>query len=275
MNFTRHLLLLLAGLTVTACAAPAGIIVRETVEQGQPSFRIETRSATWVYHREGAGFSSLLDPAGNDWISYRPDGGAAGNYRGIPNAVFRRSQDGNNFFHPGHAGPKGSETVVASAAPDRVVLRSQSCDGRWACEWEILPDRARLRMTRVPADDGRFWFLYEGTPGGRFDPADLCVRPGGQVSPLSERWEAMMKDVPWVAFVSAGHRHALLLVAHGAPNVPVSYRPMENAMTVFGFGRQLANLENLLTGELSFTVMLLPETDPARVAAKAAAILRQ
>lgn len=241
------------------------ITVTEVVEQGQPSYRIVTPSATWVYHREGAGFSSIIDSAGHDWISYRPTGGAAGNFRGIPNAVHRRGAEGNNFFHPGHTGPKGSETSIVTAEPDRVVLRSKSRDGRWTTEWEILPDRARLRFAAVPNDDGMFWFLYEGTPGGQFDSNDLCVRPGGVSTLLSERWESTTSAVPWVAFVSRTRKHALVLVAHGAPDVAVSYRPMENAMTVFGFGRNLKSLDGLLSAQLVFTVALCAEIDPKSV----------
>lgn len=268
---------LLACLLLSLLAAPPGgaaavITVTETDWAGQPSYRIATPAGTWIYHREGAGFASLLDAEGHDWIAYRPGGGAAGEYRGIANAVHRQKQSGNNFFHPGHSGARGSSTTLVSAGPDRVLLRSRSADGRWTCEWEILSDRARLRMSDVPADDGGYWFLYEGTPGGRFAPGDLCIRPGPRISRLSERWESTLQETPWVAFVSPGRKHALLLVAHQRDAVPVSYRPMNDAMTVFGFGRRLANLDGLLTGPRTFTVMLLPQTDPTAVAQLADAL---
>lgn len=265
-------LLLLSLLATSLGGATPAITVAETDWAGQPSYRIVTPSGTWIYHREGAGFASLLDPEGNDWIAYRPGGGAAGEYRGIANAVHRQKQQGNNFFHPGHAGVRGSTTTLVSTAPNRVQLRSRSTDGRWTCEWEILPDRALLRMANVPADDGGYWFLYEGTPGGRFEPTDLCVRPGPKVSPLSERWESTLQETPWVAFVSPGRKHALILVAHQRDSVAVSYRPMNNAMTVFGFGRRLANLDGLLTGPRTFTVMLALQTEPAAIAQLAGAI---
>lgn len=274
-------LALFSGCTATerrpfpaAEAAKPTVSLEEVEDHGQPSYRISTPSATWVYHREGAGFSSLFDARGNDWLAYRPIGGAAGHYRGIPNAVFRRNQEGNNFFHPGHRGPKGSTTTLVAAGPTRVLLRSVSRDERWACEWEILPDRARLRMSGVPADDNGYWFLYEGTPGGRFEPTDLCLRPGGRVTPLSERWEESLTAVPWTAFISPSSGHALVLIAHDPPETRVSYRPMENAMTVFGFGRTHANLENLLTRPLTFTVALIAETDPSRIEARVAALRR-
>ena len=54
--------------------------------RGQPSFRIETPSASWVLHRQGAGLAAAFDPDGADWIGYRPGGGSDGKHRGIPNA---------------------------------------------------------------------------------------------------------------------------------------------------------------------------------------------
>lgn len=247
-------------------ALPGSVAVDEVLHRGQPSYRIVTPTATWIYHREGAGMASLLDPNGRDWISYRPEGGSAGHYRGIPNAVFRPRQVGNNFFHPGHRGPQGSETTLVLHEPDRVLLRSRSVDGRWSGEWDIRPDRAHFRMTQLPLDDRGCWFLFEGTPGGRFDPTDLCLRADGSITPLSERWEADMRTVPWVAFISPPSGHALLLVAHEPPAAPVSYRQMEGAMTVFGFGRTHSTLDNLLTQPLAFTVALVADTDPGRLA---------
>ena len=263
----------LSFLALHPSLAHAAITLEETTDHGQAAWRIATPAATWVYHLEGAGFSSLFDPAGRDWLAYRPTGGAAGHYRGIPNAVFRRDQAGNNFFHPGHTGPKASRTTLISSSPDRVVFASRSNDDRWACEWEIRPDRAVLRFTQLPPDDNGYWFLYEGTPGGRFESTDLCLRADGTITPLSETWEASMSDIPWVAFISP-ERGALILIAHDAPASRVSYRPMEDAMTVFGFGREHRSLANLLTRPLTFTVALVAETDPAKIAERVAALQR-
>ena len=264
----------LLGLSVLR-ADSSPIVVEETVDHGQPAYRIVTPAATWIYQKEGAGFSALLDPAGNNWISFRPGDGARGEFRGMPNAVFRRKQAGNNFFHPGHAGSKGAVTDLVLAGPSRVILRSQSVDGRWACEWEILPDCARFRMVTRPENDDGYWFLYEGTPGGRFSVTDSCLRPGGLLTPLSEEWESSLDKVPWVAFISPDGGHSLVLAAAGGASRTVSYRPMEQAMTVLGFGRSLRSLENQLQGEVAFTVALIKETAPAEVAARAAALLNR
>lgn len=254
-----------------ANGSPAGpITVQEVTDCGQPSYQISTPTATWVYDREGAGFSRLLDPAGNDWIAYKPTGGAAGHYRGIPNAVFRADTPDRNFFHPGHTGPKASTTKLLVATTEQVVLRSLSGDGRWTAEWTIRRDRAQLRLSPPHGADPGYWFLYEGTPGGQFDPADLCLRADGALAPLGTAWEASMQDVPWVAFVSRVRRHAVILIVHEPPDTRVSYRPMENAMTVFGFGREHGSLTALLTRPLTFTVALVAATEPERIATLAA-----
>src|SRR2546430_13171643 len=75
-------------------AAKNVITVQEIDYQGQPSYKIVTPSATWIYHQQGAGFAALIDRDGHDWISYRPGGGSAGEYRGIPNCGM--------CFHPGY-----------------------------------------------------------------------------------------------------------------------------------------------------------------------------
>ena len=85
-----------------------GIELSVVQDEGQEAYRIVTPTATWVFHLEGAGFSSLVDPEGNDWINYRPEGGASGHYRGIPNAIFNAAATRDNFFHPGHAAHRGS-----------------------------------------------------------------------------------------------------------------------------------------------------------------------
>jgi hypothetical protein len=42
------------------------------MHQGQRSYQIKTPGGTYMYHRKGAGFASMIDREGNDWISYRP-----------------------------------------------------------------------------------------------------------------------------------------------------------------------------------------------------------
>src|SRR5215470_13324503 len=60
-------------------------------------FRVETPAATYLYGKRGAGFASILDPDGHDWISYRHGGKALGEYRGLP-----KCGQPVKFFHCGY-----------------------------------------------------------------------------------------------------------------------------------------------------------------------------
>jgi hypothetical protein len=52
--------------------------------------KIETQTATYFYQKENGGFSSIVDNDGVDWVGFHPTSGSegAGEFRGIPNAVF-------------------------------------------------------------------------------------------------------------------------------------------------------------------------------------------
>ena len=71
-------------------------VTDNVMDEGQSSYAIESQNATYFYQKQGAAFSSLIDPSGNDWISYTTTSGAGGSYRGIPNMVYPEGK-----FHPG------------------------------------------------------------------------------------------------------------------------------------------------------------------------------
>ena len=60
-------------------------------------FKVETPTATYLYGKRGAGFASILDKDGRDWVSYRPGGKARGEYRGLP-----KCGQPTKFFHCGY-----------------------------------------------------------------------------------------------------------------------------------------------------------------------------
>ena len=111
----------------------SAMAVTDNVEfEGQPSLRIATPAGVYTYHKEGAGFASIADRDGVEWIGYHPGGRAAGEYRGIPNL-------GNDFGHPGHKGESGSVSRVESRGPLRVRIHSERHDGKWARALGHLP----------------------------------------------------------------------------------------------------------------------------------------
>ncbi len=203
--------------------------------QEQESYKIETPAATYLYHKLGAGFASIFDPDGSDWLSYRPFGGSNGKYRGIPNLAHPE-----NHFHPGGTSCKSE---IISSGPLKVKIASESNDGEWACTWEIYPFFARLTVLKVGHP---YWLLYEGTPGGKLDEeSDYCVRSDGVRLPLTECWELPLPAPEWIYFGASNTNRVLYLVHHEADEHIDSFWPMEHNMTVFGFGRK--GIEKFMT----------------------------
>ncbi|MDE2859833.1 MAG: hypothetical protein OXN94_18440 [Chloroflexota bacterium] len=197
------------------------------MHQEQESYQITTPSATYFYHILGAGFASMIDRDGKDWLSYRPFGGSDGKYRGIPNLAHPE-----NHFHPGG---EGCRSRILNQGPLKITIASESLDGKWACRWELYPTHARLTVLRV---DHPYWFLYEGTPAGALDEeSDYCVSSDGARRPLSQRWARPLPHPEWIYFGTSGLDRALFLAHHESDQHIDSYWPMEGNMTVFGFGR--------------------------------------
>jgi hypothetical protein len=142
------------------------ITIRTSKDEGQDCFEIDTPHGTYFYQKAAGGFSSLLDKDGNDWLNFHPDLApdyprSAGNaFRGMPNLVFGGEEDG--YGHPGFAGCT-SEQVSDTA------LETSSLCGRWQWRWEFFYTHAKLTMLRVNPDRA-YWFLYEGTLAGRYEP---------------------------------------------------------------------------------------------------------
>ncbi|MDF1514977.1 MAG: hypothetical protein P1S60_14295 [Anaerolineae bacterium] len=205
------------------------------MHEAQQSYHIMTPRATYIYHKSGAGFASLLDPAGNDWISHHPGGGSDGEYRGIPNMVHPEG-----YFHPGN---DGCESQIIRQGPILVSIHSASKDGLWSCIWDICPEYATLTVNKAAQP---FWFLYEGTPGGQLDEQhDYIVRSTGAVTRASESWDGALPEPEWLYFGTRDLNRVLYLVHHEPDDAIDSYWPMEHNMTVFGFGRM--NLNKYLT----------------------------
>ncbi len=140
-------------------------IITEVSYQGRPHFRIISQQGEYLYDRNGGGFSSIMDPEGIEWVGYQPGKGrvpesAALDFRGLPNLVFRGEDSGAG--HPGF-----DRCISELVAPNKI--RTNSVSGKWAWEWRFYKEGALLEVLKV--DTGRaYWFLYEGIPGGSFDP---------------------------------------------------------------------------------------------------------
>jgi hypothetical protein len=240
-----------------AALASAAPVLAQTVQvedyQGQPAFRIETPSATWIYHRLGAGFASLLDPDGHDWIAYRPGGRASGEFRGIPNLI-----------HPGagmHPGGEICNSDITVREKGRVRIISNCEDGAWAAHWDVFPGFARLTVTKAPRP---YWFLYEGTPGGKLDlDRDFWLLSDGTKGSMNDSFGKDLPDPEWIAFGDDRSRR-LLVIARETPDDSLDqFYQMDGAMTVFGFGREHRCCGKYLTGTPATFVVLFLDRAPA------------
>jgi hypothetical protein len=218
----------------------------DVMDEEQTSYRIVTQNATYFYQREAGGFSSLLDVDGNDWINFHPWGGSDGIYRGIPNLVHP-----DNIFHPGH---KNCTSSILYKGPLKVSIHTVSNNGLWECTWEIYPYYAR--MTLLKKADKNYWFLYEGTPGGKLDlTTDFSVRSDGIRLPVEQSWR--QQDIPspeWVYFEDSVLDRYIYLIHEEDDSLSDDFWQMETNMTVLGFGRtQNVNDKQLSGVPMHFT----------------------
>ena len=216
-----------------------------TIHGDMDCFRIETATATYLYGKRGAGFASIIDKDGRDWVSYRPGGEARGEYRGLP-----KCGHPTKYFHCGYGfgqyqtgNPFSSRLTMQE--PRHARIESETSDGKSACYWDFYPDHATLTLLRI--DLPTFWFLYEGTPGGKLHAdQDFVIRADGRRTSLSEPWSRV---VPWVCFGSAETPVGFVCVNHQDPEpgetdsyvswpFTKSHDGSFQDMTVFGFGRK-------------------------------------
>jgi hypothetical protein len=208
-------------------------------------FRVETPTATYVYGKRGAGFASILDKDGRDWVSYHPGDRARGEYRGFP-----KCGQPTKLFHCGYGygqyktdNPFNSRVTAQEA--NHVRIESETRDGKSACVWDFYADHATMTLLRIGIPT--YWFLYEGAPGGKLDAKDdFVIRPDGTKTSLNEPWSQV---VPWVCFGAAETPVGLVLINHQKPETGemdsyVSWpfvREKDGSfqdMTIFGFGRK-------------------------------------
>jgi hypothetical protein len=235
----------------TLCAglvsAPArGVTITDADHEGRAQFKIETEQATYYYDRAGGGLSRLIDRDGKDWISFKREpltgtrAAAGAGYRGIPNLVFGRGNPDAGAGHPGH---DQCESTVVSAATIRTVTKS----GRWAWSWRFTEENAVLSVEQADPQ-WPYWFLYEGTVGGRWSPRTHFwgTNRGGPRRELPLGRDKIVDSWRWVYFGDDAVPRVLLAAQVAGDSTTDSLWYMGNSsaelaaqdgMIVFGFGR--------------------------------------
>lgn len=237
---------------------------------GFETVRLATDNATYFYHKTGGGFSSMFDVDENDWISWNPAVGSAGDFRGVPNMLHPRE---GGYFHPGRT---GVETTIPRRGPLRVTLRSTTLDGLWATQWEVYPTYARMSVLKV-VDGKGFWLQYEGTPGGVLNlTTDLVTRSDGTTTTAGQSWSGDLVGEEWVYFTDPTVNRSLFVLHQPDDDLADSYTPSGAngvGMTILGFGRE-GNSRYLKSLPQYMTIGLLEESDFEDVVARIADIDR-
>ena len=221
------------------CLIGQGITLNEGIDESAgnlPCYIITTPTATFYLEKTGAGLSSLVDVDGNDWISFSPEPGtgAAGEYRGFPNAIYK--QDGS-YFHPRNAATDSAVTRVESVSPDKIVIVATSCNGAWKGRWTFYPTHCTFTMEKMPRRY-RYWILYEGTPGGQYDDDDWWMTSSKiKKRHLTTEQKHDILAPEWIAFGDQNLNRCLFLLHHQDDPYPAQFYHMEKKITVFGFGR--------------------------------------
>lgn len=249
--------------------------IHETEHQDQTAWVIETQRGSYTYQPEAGGFSRITCPEGNDWIGFKrgtensPDA-AGGMFRGLPNFVHPDA-----VGHPGHRNCRSS--FDSSAAEARI--RTESLDGKWG--WNVLFRDTRVDLEMVKVPEGRtYWFLYEGTIGGGYAPAEWFWgtprgRDFGRKYPGRTIRDHDIIDSPrWIYFGRENRDHVFYIARKTPGNEESTLYFMgtrgngaddPDGMVVFGFGRKPAG-GSVFTGPQGFRIGFLPAEDHDRLA---------
>lgn len=215
------------GTTSTPKYVASQVVLTDNVmDEGQYSYKISNYLGSFYFQKKAGGFSSWTDIGGKDWINWNTAPGAAGKYRGIPNAV-----NPEGVFHPGFY---CCTSTIVSKGPLKIRIRSVN-GTKWESIWDFYPRYATMTMTKIAHN---YWFLYEGTPGGLLEPSkDYIVRSNGVKTYLSTSWTGDIPTNEWVYFSDSALGRSLYEAHHEDDTLVDTYWTYMGQMTVFGFGR--------------------------------------
>ncbi|QGY47143.1 hypothetical protein GM418_26810 [Maribellus comscasis] len=226
--------------------AQAQIKISETTFQKRLHYKVEISNATFLIDKYSGGISSLTDKQGKDWIQWKrlaeekyPES-AAGDFRGMPNFVY--GGDDNGTGHPGF------EKVMCFKDEENRI-RIKSLNGKWEWQYEFFRKYMKVQVLSTPASERNYWFLYEGVPGGEFNPERQYwgTHKGLKTSmPDYYRSEEEYGKWDWVFFGHQNFKRVLFLVQKRADKNSDTFGFLgdsdnglqsEDGMVVFGFGR--------------------------------------
>ena len=269
-----HVYFDVTGKGFTPPNVPAQITLTDNIkDEGTWAYQIATPTGTYFLQKPFGALSSFNDVNGNDWIAWSTATGAAGQFRGIPNAG---GPTNDGIFHPGlNANTNTSKwemtPTLRGNGPIKVTvhfIETKAAMGRskWEGMFEFYPGYAvftMLHAAQSEAKDYPYWFLYEGTPGGVLEAnSDFVMRPSGVQTVINTAWSGDLPLEEWI-YVGDPTAGRSLFLTNGIDDTKIDSWTLDGAkqMTIFGFGRDGGNalLENGLLPR-KFTFGLMNET---------------
>lgn len=242
------------------------VTIEEGNYEGRPQFIIKTKTATYFYDKAGGGFSRMIDKEGKDWISFKknplseyPVSAGAG-FRGLPNMVFGNEDGGAG--HPGH------DKCVSEILNEHTII-TKSKSGKWEWIWEFEEKFARLTVKKTDPNHP-YWFLYEGTIGGKFSPTYHYwgTDKGGPNNEIYDFYKGkkLFEKWNWIYFGDKQIDRVLFLLHQTPDNKEdvLGYLgnsdkgiDSEDGMVVFGFGRAKGTKPQMTAENNSFIIGFL------------------
>lgn len=232
--------------TLMCFSAGGQVAIEEVSLMNRLHYRVVTANAICFVDRYSGGISRLFDADGIDWVDWKrleaekyPES-AAGDYRGIPNLVY--GGEDNGIGHPGF-----DRCMSFREGLNRIRVRS--LNGRWEFLYVFYPNYIELQIIRTPENGRKYWFLYEGVPGGKFAPEQTYWGSNlGFINELPDyfKGEALSGNWQWVFFGNRQQNRVFFLVQKGQDQEQDLAGFLGNSekgtgsgdgMVVFGFGR--------------------------------------
>ncbi len=224
----------------------AQVVISETTFKKRLHYKVKTAHAEWFIDKYSGGITGIIDTGNNDWMNWKrlpeekyPES-AAGDYRGMPNFVF--GGDENGIGHPGF------DKALSFKENDRQI-KVKSLDGKWEWMYIFHSNYVELLVLKNPSEERNYWFLYEGVPGGEFDPENQYWGTNEGVNPAKPDYLKGEEIYGLWNFVFFGHENTarvLFVVQKNKDKLKDIFGYLGNSsaglksndgMVVFGFGR--------------------------------------
>jgi hypothetical protein len=233
---------------------------------GLDSYAVSNNTATYVMQKSTGGLSAIIDKDGNDWVGFNSAGGANGEYRGVPNLG---TPDGLHPYDPSGNFPSSdaentATTTIVNSGPLKTTINVTCDSGNVDVDYEFYANFVRVTVVTnnetSAGGAGKYWFLYEGTPGGSFNGNDTYLLSDSTTGTLGNsngfddaNGIGNSTEGQWAAFQSVSENRFIYFANDTASSIEDSYYPLDGDMTVFGFGRTGPNSDPSQTAELSGT----------------------